>query len=244
MIQGAFTSGRHRSRSQIASLLKRSFSSSSRRADIASTSSARSGDSARRRPRKRPAARESRRPRLPSPRKTCAAPSARARSSRWRWRARSSGRPEGRVLLTSMYTPALLWMYPYSHRTRANGDAASACIRLVRRGGRRDARLHRARQRLARLGRGDVRARARRTRARRARGPRPGTEGGGRGRRRQPSPPHPAWHPGRHRRARMFREGGRASGEAHARRARARATGVDGRARDDIARAFAAANGG
>mmetsp|Transcript_11315 Transcript_11315/g.37412 ORF Transcript_11315/g.37412 Transcript_11315/m.37412 type:complete len:281 (+) Transcript_11315:1976-2818(+) len=33
------------------------------------------------------------------------------------------GTPGGRVLLTSINAPALLCMYPYSHRTRANGEA-------------------------------------------------------------------------------------------------------------------------
>ena len=124
MIQGAFTSGRFRSRSHIASLLKRSVPSASRRADIASMSAA-LGD-----------ARDASPPSLGGTRigaSSASVPARNLRSSRSS-RAKFSvemeraflGTPGGRVLLTSMYTPALLWMYPYSHRTRANGDEANA----------------------------------------------------------------------------------------------------------------------
>ena len=143
-----------------------------------------------------------------------------------------------------MYTPALLWMYPYSHRTRAGGDAAGAASASSAEADGETARLHRARQRpRARLGRGDVRG-----------------EHGGlervelgvlvQGRRAGDgvvgaalaTPPRLA-----PRKAPQGRRFGRAVARParRTRGARARAaTGVDGRARGDIARAFAAANGG
>ena len=156
------------------------------------------------------------------------------------------GTPGGRVLLTSMYTPALLWMYPYSQRTRANGDAASAAsASSAEADGETRASTARASASRASAAATSAASTADSSASSSGSSSRDGGRGTGSSETALAAPPPrlaPRTAPTGCRRCfgrAVARPGTRARGaRAHA------ATGAERRATDDIARAFAAANGG